>query len=143
MARKTIQNAVDNLRQVAPLIGDRYRQGITGADWQGPASSDEAEANWGAGVQRAITSGSRRNGILSVTNSQWQQASITKGAAVIGNRIVEALDKYQRNFGPILTAMNQEASQLPARSGSAAQNVTTRLLPIIRAAQIAAGKQPT
>ena len=143
MARKTIQMAVDNLRQVAPLIGERYRQGIAGADWQGPASSDAAESNWGTGVQRAISSGARREGILAVSNQQWQQAAISKGAAIIGDRITLSLDKYQRNFAPILAAMNQEAAALPARTASAAQNVTNRLLPIIRAAQIAAGKQPT
>lgn len=143
MARKTIQQAMENLRQVAPLIGARYTQGIQGADWQGPASSDQAEQNYGAGVQRAISDGSRRNGILAVTNQAWQNAAISKGAAVIGARIVDALDKYSRNFGPILTAMNAEAATLPARTASAAQNVTNRLLPIIRAAQIASGKQPT
>lgn len=140
MARKTIQNAMDNLRASTATIGPRYTIGIQGADWQGPASSDQAEQNWGTGVQRAIADGSRRTGILAVSNNVWQQLSISKGAAVIGQRVNDALDKYQRNFAPILSAMNQAASILPPRTASATQNVNTRLLPIIAAAKEAAGK---
>ena len=143
MARKTIQMAAENLRGSTALIGERYRQGITGADWQGPASSDQAEQNWATGVQAAVASGSRRAGIQAVTNAQWQAAAIEKGVPNIARGIIAGLEKYTRNFAPILAAMNAEASTLPARTTSASQNVTARLLPIIRAAQVAAGKQPT
>lgn len=141
MARKTIQQASDNLRTAATTMGPRYTLGIQGADWQGPASSDQAETNWGTGVQAAIASGARRTGIMAVSNSVWQQLSISKGAAVIGARVTDALDKYQRNFGPVLTAMNQAASLLPPRTASAQQNVAQRLLPIIAAAKEAVGRQ--
>lgn len=137
---KTIQQAVENLRQVAGFIGARYTIGINNADWQGPASSDQAEVNYGQGVQRAIADGSRRAGIQAVSNAQWQQAATTKGAGVIGQRITDALPKYQANFGPILAAMTTAAQNLPARTTSASQNVTNRLLPVIQAAMQAAGK---
>lgn len=141
MARpKTIQQATENLRTVAPLIGARYTIGINNADWQGPASSDQAETNWGQGVQRAIADGSRRTGILGVTNQSWQQAATTKGAPVIGQRIVDSLQKYSTNFGPILQAIGAVSQNLPPRTASAQQNVTNRLLPVIRAAMEAAGK---
>mgnify|MGYP005817062143 CR=1 FL=1 len=143
MARKTIAMAAENLRGSTALIGERYRQGINGADWQGPASSDQAEQNWATGVQAAVADGSRRAGILAVTNAQWQTAAIEKGVPNIARGIIAGLDKYQRNFGPILSAMNAEAATLPPRTNSATQNVQTRLLPIIRSAQIAAGKQPS
>ncbi len=142
MARaKTIQQAAENLRSVAPLIGQRYTVGINNADWQGPASSDQAEQNYGAGVQRAIADGSRREGILSVSNQQWQQAATSKGSGVIGQRIVDAIPKYTSNFGPILAAMSTVSANLPPRTASASQNVTNRLLPVIQAAMSAAGKQ--
>lgn len=141
MARpKTIQQAAENLRQSAGLIGARYTVGINNADWQTPASSDQAETNYGQGVQRAIADGSRRSGILAVSNQAWQQAAVTKGAGVIGQRIVDALPKYSQNFAPILLAMGTAAQNLPPRTTSASQNVTNRLLPIIRAAMEAAGK---
>ena len=110
MARaKTIQQAGENLRQVAPLIGARYITGINNADWQGPASSEQAEQNYSTGVQRAVADGTRRAGILEVSNQQWQQAAVSK-------------------------------TNLPPRTTSASQNVTNRLLPIIRSAMEAAGK---
>lgn len=143
MANKTIQDAVTNLRQAAPLIQARYTLGINGAEWQTPAASEQAEQNYGSGVQRAIADGSRRTGILAVTNQAWRDAAIRKGASVIGDRIIQSLDKYQRNFGPILTAMNTASAALMPRTTSARANVTNRLLPIIEAAQIAAGKTPT
>ena len=143
MARKTIAMAAENLRGSTALIGERYRQGINGADWQGPASSDQAEQNWATGVQAAVADGSRRAGILAVTNAQWQTAAIEKGVPNIARGIIAGLQKYQTNFGPILAAMNAEAATLPPRTNSATQNVQTRLLPIIRSAQIAAGKQPS
>lgn len=144
MARsKTIQQAAENLRQSAPLISQRYTIGINNADWQGPASSEQAEVNYGQGVQQAIANGTRRTGILAVSNQAWQQAAVTKGAPIIGQRIVDALPKYVTNFGPILTAVAAVAEALPPRTASATQNVTNRLLPVIRRAQEAAGKTPT
>ena len=143
MAHKTIQDAANNLRQVAGFIGERYTLGINGADWQTPAASQQAEQNWVQGVQRAITDGSRREGILAVSNQAWRTAAIDKGAPIIGTRIVASIAKYTANFGPVLAAMNAEASALPPRVASATQNVTNRLIPIIHAAQRAAGKAET
>lgn len=140
MARKTIQIAMDNLRSAAPLIGPKYTVGVQGADWQGPASSQQAEVNWQTGVQRAIADGSRLAGIQAVSNASWQQAAIAKGSAVIGQRIVDSLTKYQQNFGPILAAMNNAAAALPPRTTSASQNINNRMIPIVRAAVEAAGK---
>ena len=141
MARaKTITQAAANLREVAPLIGQRYTAGIQGADWQTTAASDQAEANWGQGVQRAIANGSRRAGILEVSNQSWQQSSINKGAPIIGQRIVDAIDSYTRNFAPILAAMTATQQTLPARTSSAQQNIQNRLIPIVQSAMIAAGR---
>jgi len=142
MARRTIQEAGANLRAVATagLIGPRYIQGVNGADWQTPAASDQAEQNYATGVQAAVAEGRRRAGILAVTNAEWRTAAAEKGGAIIGNRIVGAIEKYQRNFGPILTAMNAAAGTLPARTTSASQNIQNRMLPVVRAAVEAAGK---
>lgn len=143
MARKTIDQAVNNLNQVVGFIGQRYTAGVSVADWQGPASSPEAETNYAVGVQQAVADGRRLAGINRVTNQQWRDASINKGAQVIGQRVQDGLAKYRTNFAPILSAMNSAAANLVPRTASARQNVTNRLLPIIEAAQVAAGKTPT
>ncbi len=143
MARaKTLEQTVENLRSSSGLIGARYTTGINNASWQQAAASDQAETNYGQGVQMAVANGTRRAGILRVSDADWRTAAITKGAAVIGQRIVDALPKYRANFAPILAAMSSAAEALPARTTSATQNVQNRLLPIIAAAQTAAGKTP-
>jgi len=142
MARpKTIQQAAENLRTVAPLVQARYVQGVTGADWQTPAASDQAETNYADGVQRAVARGARRDGIMQVTNQAWQQAAINKGGPRIGPGITESIDKYPRNFGPILQAITAAVATLPPRTTSAQQNVQNRLMPIIRAEKEAAGRE--
>lgn len=143
MARpKTLDQTVENLRGAAGLIGGRYTTGIQNATWQANAASDQAERNYGDGVNRAIAEGSRRTGIMRVSDAEWREKSIAKGAAVIGQRIVDSLNKYRQNFAPILAAMSAASEALPPRTTSATQNVTMRLLPIIAAAQTAAGKTP-
>lgn len=139
---KTLEQTVENLRGATSLIGGRYTTGINNATWQAAAASDQAEQNYGEGVQRAIANGSRKAGIMRVSDADWRALSISKGAAVIGARIVDALPKYRERFAPILAAMASEAENLPARTGSATENVQRRLLPIIAAAQRAAGKTP-
>lgn len=143
MANKTIQMAAENLRQVASagIIGPRYIAGVRAADWQTAAASQQAETNYAEGVQRAVAAGTRRSGILAVSNQAWQQAAEQKGGAVIGARIVASIDKYSRNFGPILQAMNAASDALPGRTTSPSQNIANRMVPIVRAAVEAAGKQ--
>ena len=143
MARaKTLEQTVENLRQSTALIGQRYTTGINNAQWQAAAASDQAEQNYGTGVQQAISSGARRAGIMRVSDAEWRSAAISKGAAVIGARITDALPKYRERFAPILQALTAASEALPPRTTSATQNVTNRLLPIIAAAQTAAGKTP-
>ena len=139
---RTIQEATDNLRQVAQaqIIGPRYTAGINRADWQGPASSQQAEANYAAGVQAAVAEGRRVAGIRNISNGDWQRLCIQKGSLVIGQRIIDSIDKYTRNFGPILTAMNQAADAHHQRTASPTQHIQNRMVPVVRAAVEAAGK---
>ena len=119
MARaKTIQQAGENLRQVAPLIGARYITGINNADWQGPASSEQAEQNYSTGVQRAVADGTRRAGILEVSNQQWQQAAVSKGGGVIGQRIADAVPKYIQNFGTLPIVCSRSSALQWKRQGN-------------------------
>lgn len=142
MARKTIAQAVENLRAVAStqIIGQRYIAGVQGADWQGPASSPQTAQNWANGVQQAISDGRYASGIQRVSNADWRTAAEQKGGPVIAQRVLGAVQKYQQNFGPILSAMNNAAGGLPARTTSPSQNIQNRMVPVVRAAVEASGK---
>jgi hypothetical protein len=77
---------------------------------------------------------------MAVSNQEWQRMSEEKGGPIIGQRVVASIDRYTRNFGPILSAMNAASASLPGRTTSASQNIQNRLVPIVQAAMAAAGK---
>lgn len=142
MTRKTIQMATEALRGAAssPELSRRYIAGVQSADWQTGASSAQASQNYADGVARAVSEGRFTAGVQAVSNQEWRQAAEAKGGPVIGQRIIGALNKYTQNFGPILSAMNSAAGSLPARTTSPSQNITNRMIPIVRAAVEASGK---
>jgi hypothetical protein len=137
---KTIGEARDNLRQAASQIPTRYKTSTARANWAEPAASEQAETNYQSGVQEAISQGKRVKGIQDAGDQKYRQGCADKGAAVIGERITKALPIYERNFSPVLSAMNNAADSAPPRTRDFRTNVTNRLLPVIEAAKQAAGK---
>lgn len=137
---KTLQQAAENLKQAAPLIGTRYAASIQRADWQGPASTDQAEQNYATSVQRAIAARRRQTKIRALSNRDWQQASIDKGAPIIGERVSQAIPKWQAAFGPIYDQVLAALPQLPQRGVDFRQNIATRLVPVVETFKRAAGK---
>jgi len=137
---KTIEEARANLDASCGTLPERYKRGIEGADWAGKAGSDQAEANYAAGTQKAITQKSRQLGVKRVSNEDWKNAAITKGGAVIGTRIRESLDKYVARFGPIYAAVQSDILRLPPRTTDAMQNIDARLKPTVKSFMKHSGK---
>lgn len=140
MPHKTIEEARRHLEDAVALIGDRFKEGVQKANWQGPASSDQAEANFKASMDKVLAAKKRQAQILATPNTVWQQGAITKGAAIIGERVRGALGKYGTKFGPVLAAMNAASDAARPRTKDWKTNITTRLYPVIEAAKKAAGK---
>lgn len=140
MPPKTIAEARTNFEAALPAIGSRYDSGVSRADWQGPASSEQSEANFAAGVGAAIAAKSRQNRIRQMSNADWQQAARTKGAPIIGERIRGSLDKWQANFGPIYDQVVSTVSRLPARTTDYRANIQNRLVAVVEQWKRAAGK---
>ena len=136
---RTIQQAKDNLKSAAPMIPARYKEAVSKAEWEGPASSPQSEANYQGGVADAIAKGSRIAGIHRAGNAGYRLGASTKGAAVIGTRIAEAIEKYGAAFAPVLGAMNAASDAAPPRTRDPMTNIEQRLKPVVMAA-IAAKK---
>jgi len=136
---RTIAEAKENLKAAASSIPARYRSGIAKADWENPATSDQSESNYQAGVADALAKDKRRLGIHAAGNAGWRAAADKKGGAVIGTRIAEALEKYGAGFQPVLAAMCAAADSAPARTRDPMANIESRLKPVVAAA-IAAKK---
>jgi len=137
---KTIAEAKDNLRTAAPLVGPRYKLATGRADWEGPASTPESQANYEAGIAESNAAGRRIAKVREAGNAKFVKGCAEKGALVIGARITAAIEDYGREFSPILSAMNAASDAAPARTRDFRTNVTNRLLPVVEAAKKAAGK---
>ena len=137
---KTIGEAKANLEQSIAYIPDRYKQGVSKADWATPAASDEAESNYASGVAKAVADGTRQKRVREVSNEAWKAAAMDKGARNIGEGIRKGLAKYTARMGPVLDAMNSAADSAPARTTDYRQNINNRLIPVIEAAKRAAGR---
>jgi hypothetical protein len=140
MVRKTIDIASKNLEQSVAVIPARYSEMIKRADWATPATSDAAQRLWIEKITSPEVQERRLTRLKQVSNTDWQQAAIEKGAPVIGDRIRRAVPKYKERFGPILDAMNTAAERAPPRTADWRTNITNRLIPVVEAAKRAAGK---
>jgi len=138
---KTAGQAREHLSQAVANIPTRYKEAVAKADWEGPATSDESEDNYRAGLAEAQAADRRRAKIREAGNAKYQRGAAEKGAAVIGTRITAALADYERHFSPILAAMNSASDSAPPRTRDYRTNVTNRLIPVIEAARRAAGKE--
>jgi len=74
--------------------------------WFAQATSDTAEQNWATGVTVAANEKRRNAGLKSKTSqSLWSSAAITKGGAIIGQRITAAADKQSTAWAPYYNAL--------------------------------------
>lgn len=137
---KTVEEAKENLSKAVAYIPERYKRGVGRADWAGPASSEEAESNYAAGVSEAVANKTRQKGIRAIDNSVWVRAAQEKGGAAIGPGITRNLDKYMANVRPSMDAANAAADAAPARTRDWRENIANRLIPVVEAERRAVGK---
>jgi len=133
MVLKTKEEALANLTNSISYIPARYEAGVKKADWATPAGSEQAETNYATGVGQAVAAKSRQKGVRSVSNSDWQTASVTKGKGIIGDRIRSALGKWSANWGPIYDSVASTVNTLPAKTTDYRANINSRLVPTVEA----------
>lgn len=140
MVSKTREEAKANFAAAVAYIPARYQAGVEKADWAGPAGSEQAERNYASGVGEAVSQKRRQKGVKKVSNADWQQAAITKGAPIIGGRITAALDKWDAEWGPMYDTVRGRVAALPPKTTDWRANITKRLVPTVEAWRKAAGK---
>ena len=137
---KNISQAQENYVQSITIVPQRYQQGVEGADWKKGVSNPQANTNYKDGVQRAISENAWKKGVDKISNEEWKNAALTKGASSISEGMRQGQEKYATNFAPILSAINSAVSSLPPRTTDPMANIDSRLKPIVKAAINAAKK---
>ena len=140
MVTKTKEEARANFEASIAYIPERYALGIRKADWATNAGSDQAEKNYAANVQKAIAAKRRQTAVKKVSNTDWQNAAIEKGAPIIGDRIRGALDKWASTWGPMYDQVVSKVGTLPAKTTDFRANINNRLVPVVEQWKKAAGK---
>jgi len=140
MVLKTKEEARANFDAAIPYIPARYESGIRKADWHTPAASDAAETNFRTVMETVLAEKRRQVAIKAMTNADWQNAAITKGRPVIGDRIRGALDKWLREWGPMYDTIVALIGRLPPKTVDFRANITNRLVPVVEQWKRAAGK---
>jgi len=140
MVIKTKEEARANFEAAIAYIPSRYEAGVRKADWATPAGSDQAEKNYADAVSKAVAAKRRQAKIKEISNTEWQNAAVTKGAPVIGDRIRGALDKWASEWGPIYDRVAAKVPTLPSKTTDWRANINNRLVPIVEEWKRAAGK---
>jgi len=140
MVLKTKEEARANFEASIGYIPDRYRSGVSKADWITPAKSDAAEKNFADGVSKAIAGKTRQKAIASMTNEDWRNGAINVGAPRIGEAIRANLGKWAANWGPMYDQVASRVATLPARTTDFRANINNRLVPTVETWKKAAGK---
>ena len=140
MVTKSKEEAKANFEASISYIPARYESGVRKADWATPAGSDQAEMNYAAGTAKAAANKTRQKGVRKVSNTDWQNAAVTKGAPIIGERIRGSLDKWAANWGPMYDKIQAKVPTLRPSTIDFRANINNRLVPIVEEWKRAAGK---
>ena len=140
MVLKTKEEARANFEASIGYIPDRYRAGVSKADWIPPAKSDAAEKNFADGISKAISNKTRQKAIASMSNEDWRNGAINKGAPIIGERIRASLSTWAANWGPMYDQVASRVAALPSRTTDFRANINNRLVPVVETWKKAAGK---
>ena len=118
-----------NYADAAGTAGSRYSDAIDAVAWQAPATA--GQALYVQQMTNAEVLKRRATGIAKVPDAEFKAAMREKGAPVIAGRMAAAAPKMAAKFAPFKAAI--EGTSIPARVADPIQNVTNRLIPIVKA----------
>ena len=115
----------------------RYKAAIPRITWQTEAL--DGQDLYVAQMSDPDVLARREDGINKVSDTEFRDAMLKKGAGVIGSRIKAAAPKMASGYAPIRSAL--EAVTLEARTADPDTNIDNRVKPIVHAMRRAAGKE--
>jgi len=133
MAVKSLEEAKRHFEEASAVVATRYEEGVRAASWRDKAMSDDAEKNYAGAMSEVIAKKKRAKGIAKVSDDEWRTKAITKGAAVIGDRMRGAVSDYERGFRPYHEVIKSTVETLPAKGLDPMANIDRRLKPLVAA----------
>jgi hypothetical protein len=127
-----VKSAADiktNYTAAAALVPTRYKQGVQSATWQAEALA--GQDLYTARMSDPTVLARRSRGISKVSDQQWKDGAISKGAPIIGARMTAAADKQVANWAPYGNALS--ALTLPPKVADPMTNLTQRAGAVVRA----------
>lgn len=128
---KDISQSQTNYEKSASTVPEKYRSGIQDADWHTNASSNASEELYAQKIREAISRKARQRGISKVSNEDWKQRALDKGASQIGSAMAKSGGKWARAFQPYQEVL--KSVSLPDRVADPVANVQNRVIPIVEA----------
>jgi len=127
---KGLSATVKNWEGSIGVIPGRYRSGVEATNnWKARATA--GDDLWKTRTSEAIANNSRQKGLDKVSDSDWKNNALGKGASRIGPGIRAAVADYSKGMAAVLSAI--ESVSLPDRVADPEQNVINRVVPIVKA----------
>ena len=127
IAGKYASNAVN----AAPVW--RARAAAEAPKWEQNAKSQQAEANYAAGVQLAAQNQLRLKGLQNVTANDFANA-VAGSQDVYAYKVSVSGGKWQNRFAPYAETIDRTVATLPAKMpGQVRENIMNRVVPIAEA----------
>ena len=101
------QEAASRLSAAGFNNQERYKKGVSGKGSVWASRTTNAEANYNAGVQQAITSKKFAKGVSDAGASGYEQGVTTKGVTNWPTGMQMAGDKYQKKIAKFQTLWDQ------------------------------------
>ncbi len=124
---KSLEQTTKNWEGAIPRVAAAYSEGIAGAQ-NVIQKAIAAEDNYAAGVSQAVANKSRAKGLAKISDEDWRQAALKKGAVRIGQGMTEAKGKFSSGMSEVLSVI--QGVTLPARTQDPAANVDNRVKPL-------------
>ncbi len=116
-------------KDAIPRVPGKYREGI-----QGTTGFIEAavagQSNYETKMADTAVLARRGKRLAQLTDADWKNPALEKGAARIGQGMTAGADKQSRNYEPYRSAL--EGTTLPARTTDPMANIDNRVKGVVR-----------
>lgn len=117
---KSLSATTEKWQRRAGVASDDYKKGVQSPKRPWQASTKAAEELYEAGVQESIGRKGFGAGVGRVSDSEWKDAAVQKGAKNYAPGVRYGVPKYSKRMGPVLAHMQTITLPAPGARGSPA-----------------------